>query len=374
MFPEELMQVISKYKSSNQNQIRNIYNNLLEITTSLKCIKNNIASDAYKIMTSDTISDTTEIMGDINLLKEQISYIESFTSNKSTDKYDIMQTHTEEISEELASPIFTKKVYPYLISDDLCPFCNTKLVQHYVYYQRVKDNKLQEESVVWHRCPACNKLFVIDYEADDFDFENTNIIVNKDKYDSVPQINIYTLIVLSNTLKCSSSHDTKDIVAKLPVLNEYGQISYISVNASYCPTCNRYTILKEDFNAIAGIVTCKVIDETVSYSSNNDLDIEIDTKHSILAQYGYNVQTKKDLSEQQRHIILSSIIEAQIMSRREVIDHISTLIERGSKIPNWKFATQKWKDDRQFVSDYQSNCLPEVVFNNIILKYRKPRS
>ncbi|MGN0290880.1 MAG: hypothetical protein ACI4C5_03030, partial [Lachnospiraceae bacterium] len=79
------------------------------------------------------------------------------------------------------------------------------------------------------------------------------------------------------------------------------------------------------------------------------------------------------LSEQQRHIILSSIIEAQILTRREVIDHISILIERGSKIPNWKTATQKWKEDRQFVSEYQSNCLPEVVFNNIILKYRKPK-
>ncbi len=43
-----------------------MYDNLLEITTSLKSIKNNIASDAYKIMTSDTISDATEIMSDIN--------------------------------------------------------------------------------------------------------------------------------------------------------------------------------------------------------------------------------------------------------------------------------------------------------------------
>lgn len=374
MFPEELMQIIIKYKNNNQTQIRNIYNNLLEITSSLKSIRNNLASDAYKIMTSDNISDTTEIMDDINLLKEQISYIESFTSSKSIENNDdTTLSNTEEIDEEI-TPIFTKKVYPYLIDDDLCPFCNVKLVQHYIYYQRINSNEINDESVAWHRCPACNKLFVIDYESEDFDFENTNIIVNKDKYNNIPQINIYTLIVLSNTLKCSFSHETKDIVAKLPTLNEYGQISYINVNASYCPTCNRFTILKDDFNAIKDIVTCKVIDETMSYSENsNSSEIEIEQKQSILAQYGYNVQTKKDLSEQQRHIILSSIIEAQIMSRREVIDHITTLIERGTKIPNWKIATQKWKEDRQFVSEYQSDNLPEVVFNNIILRYRKSK-
>lgn len=371
MFPIELMQIISKYKSSNQTQIRNIYNNLLEITTSLKSIKNNIASDAYKMMKSDEIADTTEIISDINTLKEQISYIESFTVNRKYKKSADMECHEEEDCGKVIIPMFTQRIYPYLISDDLCPFCNVKLVQNNILYQRIKDNKINKESMVCHRCPACNQLFIMDYEVDGFDFENTNISVNRNKYEEILPIDIYDIIVLRNTLKCSSNHDTKDIIAKLPVLNEYGEISYISVNASYCPTCNRYTMLKDDFNAIAGVVTCKVIDETVSYNSDNsEFDMVIDTKHSILAQYGYNVQTKKDLSEQQRHIILSSIIEAQIMNRREVIDHITTLIERGSKIPNWKYATQKWKDDKRFVSEYQSNNLPEVVFKKIILKYR----
>lgn len=367
------MQIVSKYKNSNQTQIRNIYNNLREIIISLKSIRDNLASEAYKIMTSDNLSDTTGIINDINLLKEQISYIESFTLNKTIkEENSVTKSDIEKSNEDITIPIFTKKVTVCLISDDLCPFCNVKLVQHYIYYQRMIDNKIHDESVIWYRCPACNKLFVVDYDAEDFDFENTNIIVNKDKYDAIPQIDIYTVIVLSNTLKCASNHETKDIIAKLPVLNECGQISYINVNASYCSVCNRFTILKNDFNAIKDIVTCKVIDETTTYSgNNNNSEMEIEQKQSILAQYGYNVQTKKDLSEQQRHIILSSIIEAQIMSRREVIDHITTLIERGSKIRNWENATQKWKDDRKFVSEYQSDCLPEVVFNNIILKYRK---
>lgn len=371
MFPEELMKIIDKYKGFNQSQIQNIYNNLREITSSLKNIRNNIASEAYQIMTSDDITDATEIISDINVLKEQIAYIESFISDKS-HKEETTEQNIEEIAEEPVPPIFNKKVFPYLVTDDICPFCNVKLNSHRIYAKRIVDGIIRDDSVMGYRCPVCNKLFLIDYEVEDLDFENTNIFINKDKYDEIPPIGIYTLIVLSNTLKCSASHDIKDIIAKLPVLNEYGQISYINVHASYCPTCNRYTMLKEDFHAIAGIVICKVVDETVSYNGSNNSDIEFDEKHSILAQYGYNVQTKKDLSEQQRHIVLSSIIEAQIMSRREVIDHITTLIERGSKIPNWKYATQKWKDDRQFVSEYQSDCLPEVVFNNIILKYRKP--
>lgn len=366
MFPEELTQVISKYKDDNKIHIQNIYDNLCGIMNSLKIIKSNIVSELSNILTSDDIVDTTEILEDINVLKEHISYINSFMSNRTIEDSVI----TEEFSEEII-PIFTKKVYPYLISDDLCPFDNVKLISHYIYYQKIVDNKIREYSMMGYRCPLCNKLFVIDYETEDFEFDDTNIIVNRSKYDLTPQISIYSIIILSNTLKCSANHDVKDIIAKLPVLNEQGQISYISVNASYCPTCNRYTILKEDFNAIAGIITCKIIDETVSCSNSSNFDTEIDNRYSILAQYGYNVQTKKDLSEQQRHIILSSIIEAQIMSRREVIDHINTLIERGSKIPSWKTATQKWKDDKQFVAEYDSDTLPEIIFDNIVLKYKK---
>ena len=90
--------------------------------------------------------------------------------------------------------------------------------------------------------------------------------------------------------------------------------------------------------------------------------------------YGYNVQTKKNLSEIQRQTILSSIIEANIMDRRDIANHLTTLIERGSKIPNWKDATLKWKQDREFVSDYKLGALPSIIFNSVIKKYTYKKS
>lgn len=368
MFPEELMQIIVKYKSDNQKQIQRICNSLYEIIASLKNIQNNMASDLYKISISDDLTDSTEILNDINVLKEQIAYIKSFTSNKPNEVTGQSNSIPDEVEDR--TPIFTKKVRLHLTFDDLCPFCNVKFVKHHIYYQRIVDNKMCEESMIGYRCPACNKLFIIDFETEDFDFKNTNITVKKNE--EIPPIDIYSVIILSNTLKCSANHKTKDLIAKIPVLNEDGEISYLKINASYCFECNRFTILKDDFCSIKDIIMCKVIDETVEYQNNNESEFDVEQKKSILTQYGYNVQTKKDLSEQQRHIILSSLIESHILTRREVIDHINTLIERGSKIPNWKTATQKWKDDKQFVAEYRNDSLPEVIFNNIVLKYKRP--
>lgn len=188
------------------------------------------------------------------------------------------------------------------------------------------------------------------------------------------QLGIHDVIVLSNTLKCSySNHKTTDVIIQVPVLYNDENVVQIPITASYCQEYNRYTILKDDFKAITGIIVCKVIDETISASSTNDDEIDIEQKQSILYSYGYNVQSKTNLSDRQRHMILASVIEAEILNRRQVADHLTTLIERGSKIPKWKDATEKWKQDKRYVEKYKTENLPTVIFDKIILKYRKSK-
>lgn len=367
MFPEEVIKILQKYQENNFNELNSINNNISEIIKQLKFVRSNLSKQLSELVDNDNINDNEqELLDDTKALRNYIQSIQLLKiENKLTNN-----TLSEEIAEEVSLPIFDKKVYLYLVSDDICPFCNCKMSRHLVYYQRIIDYSLKNEDVMWNRCPACKRLFVLDYDTEEFDFNGTNIMLNEEKYDEIPLINIYSVIVLSNTLNCSTNHKTKDLLAKIPVLNEDGEISYLKINASYCFNCKRFTILKSDFISIKDIIMCKVIDETSDYSNMVNNYFEIEQKKSILFQYGYNVQTKKNLSEIQRHIILSSIIEAQIMNRRDVINHINTLIERGSKIHSWNNATQKWKEDKQFVSEYKSDSLPEVIFSNIILKYK----
>ncbi|WP_313069736.1 hypothetical protein [Lacrimispora sp.] len=364
MFPDEIRQILNKYQNYNEGSIQNINKNINIIITEFKIINANIANQLNKLVIDKNTNNNAE-----ELLKDSIALRDYINSINLLEFEKTHKNNTTKILEESLF-VFDKMVFPYLVSDDLCPFCNVKLIPHLIYYQRNLNNQLLNDEIEWNKCPNCKRLFVLDYDAEAFNFDNTNITLNKDKYDEIPLIDIYSVIVLNNTLKCSLNHRSKDLMAKIPVLNESGQISYLKISASYCFDCERFTILKDDFNAIKDVVMCKVIDETSERQSNN-YDMEMGQKQSILYNYGYNVQTKKNLSEQQRRIILSSVIEANIMNRRDVVNHISTLIERGNKISSWKDATQKWKTDRKFVSEYQSECLPEVIFNNIILKYKK---
>ena len=207
--------------------------------------------------------------------------------------------------------------------------------------------------------------------------DSINSIPYKEAHHNIKELGIYDVIVLSSILKCSSSeHKIQDVNVFVPVLDDAGDIRYISVLASYCYDCNQYTILKDTFKQLDGIILCQVIDKTSSYDKQDleDDDIDIEQKQSILYKYGYNVKTQANLSRKQRQIILATVIESGIMTRIQVIDHLTILISRGAKIQSWKFATQKWKEDKYYVQNYNPNKLPSIITNKIILKYNELQS
>ena len=114
---------------------------------------------------------------------------------------------------------------------------------------------------------------------------------------------------------------------------------------------------------------CEVIDKTYTINNSDD-DTEIDQHESLLYRYGYNVKTSVNLSTKQRHIILASLVESGIMTRNQISDHLTMLINRGEKIDSWKDATDKWKQDRYYVQDYKTYNLPSVIADRILLKYK----
>lgn len=186
-----------------------------------------------------------------------------------------------------------------------------------------------------------------------------------------PVLSLCDVVVLNNTLTCDLNHKIYDITVALPVLNEDGDINNITVLASYCEDCDRYTITKDVFNNINGVLMCQVIDKTSTYYTDGvENDIEIDQHESLLYRYGYNVKTSKNLSTKQRHIIIASLVESGIMTRNQISDHLTVLINRGEKIDSWKDATDKWKQDRYYVQDYKTYNLPSVIANRILLEYK----
>ena len=198
----------------------------------------------------------------------------------------------------------------------------------------------------------------------------------KQTFYNIRELGIHDIIVLNSILKCSShGHKIQDINVFVPVLDESANIKYVSVLVSYCYDCNQYTMLKDTFKQLDGVILCQIIDKTKSYEKQDleEDDIDIEQKQSILYKYGYNVKSQANLSRKQRQTILATVVESGIMTKVQVIDHLSTLITRGAKIQSWKTATQKWKEDRHYVQSYNPNKLPNIITHKIILKYSEQK-
>lgn len=202
----------------------------------------------------------------------------------------------------------------------------------------------------------------------------TNIEINYNKNKLNVQnkcLDIHDIIVINSVKSCSwKEHILSDVKVKIPVLYENSDVVQIDVTISYCQDCNKYIMLKDDYIRITGIIMCQIIDETVKLDHIAQDNVLTQQKNSILYHYGYNVSAQSDISEKNRHIILASVIEANILTRIQVEDHLQILIDRGSKIPSWGDAVQKWKRDKHFIHNYKTEKLPKIIFDKIILKYK----
>lgn len=364
MFPKEISDIIIKYNSSN-DELSTINAAIDELIFQLNSINGNIKERINCLLTTvETTAEEERLFHDSKILREYISTLSMIRNGRESKIINQTTTHNDNLD-------------LYICYDNVCPACNCKMEEENIQYTKIGFNGNTKGNLTIQKCPNCNRKFVIDYDLDGIDIDYTNIILHSD-YCIKDELNFNDVIVLTTVASCSSKgHNITDIEARIPIIEMNGSINYISKNVAYCRECNHYIMLKSDFLDLDTVIACKVIDQTIPYEPSKTGDeLEIKQRQSVLYQYGYNVKAKDKLTDKQRHLILAMVVESEILTRSQISSHLDTLIERGSKIPNWKEATEKWKQDRNYISKFKSENLPKIVTEKLILRYsvKKDRS
>lgn len=183
---------------------------------------------------------------------------------------------------------------------------------------------------------------------------------------------VITAIVLSDNRKCMQpNHKLFDVIAKVCLADLKGKVILSSVKSAYCDTCNTYFVLKEDFKQLKlkGVLLCSVEDKTTHYLLTHKNQKYNTIGESRIHKMGYNVRKDYGYTEVQRHIILANIIENTDISQHEILSIIDADVARHKNKSTHRQAVKKWMSDREFVSKYKTGDLPEVLIDNIILKY-----
>ncbi len=179
-------------------------------------------------------------------------------------------------------------------------------------------------------------------------------------------------LVRTTSFSCrKNGHKYKEITACVTVILSRNRFQEIYLPGWYCEKCKCYYISENDFERIdrIGAIVAQVYSEKEwrekgrAYRSFSDLSEE-----SILHKLGYNVNAADNLSDAVRQDILASAVDFNLITRREVIDFLTWMINTRSNNDRMQTAIGKWETDLRFISDYKLNSREYVKVKSLTIK------
>lgn len=379
MLDKQIIDILLKYKDKNSQEITNINNSINSIKGELENVQANLSLQAYKELADLNKKDNNMFLQksqDALYLKEYYQKFDTFLipidTEEDTSKEDDNKSDNNETVQSSKEP--DEYLELYLTPDEVCPCCHASMnnVKDYYYDSSEKDYK----QISIFKCNVCDKKYVTfrSIKGIQNNLEHTNIILHMNYHHLLDIYNKIYIQVQKTIKSCiNKKHQISDITVQIPMIHKNGTVGFEILPATYCNQCQKYIMLKDDFDKIEGIILCEVIDETTNENESSG-DFSSSDKQSELYRHGYNVQAKKGLSETQRHIILLSLINSNKIGKGEICSYLGGLIEKYQPIPKFSEAVKKWKDDRDFVAKSNSEDIPSYVADKIILKFSCQKS
>lgn len=379
MLDKQIIDILLKYKDKNSQEITNINNSINSIKGELENVQANLSLQAYKELADLNKKDNNMFLQksqDALYLKEYYQKFDTFLipidTEEDTSKEDDNKSDNNETVQSSKEP--DEYLELYLTPDEVCPCCHASMnnVKDYYYDSSEKDYK----QISIFKCNVCDKKYVTfrSIKGIQNNLEHTNIILHMNYHHLLDIYNKIYIQVQKTIKSCiNKKHQISDITVQIPMIHKNGTVGFEILPATYCNQCQKYIMLKDDFDKIEGIILCEVIDETTNENESSG-DFSSSDKQSELYRHGYNVQAKKGLSETQRHIILLSLINSNKIGKGEICSYLGGLIEKYHPIPKFSEAVKKWKDDRDFVAKSNSEDIPSYVADKIILKFSCQKS
>lgn len=138
----------------------------------------------------------------------------------------------------------------------------------------------------------------------------------------------------------------------------------IILNVEYCTECKKfileYTVF-EEYRRRYGVLVGN-FRMVVNGEFDSDYDL---AEESPLMLSGYNVSQKDGYTSKERHYILARIIHDRIMDKGDVIRYLSYFIRKNGAKRGNEMALSKWREDLEFVQNYNINTQPSTIISDI---------
>ena len=184
-------------------------------------------------------------------------------------------------------------------------------------------------------------------------------------------LRVKDFVVRRTTFKCRhKDHKLQNINATISLINQNGEVKQATIPAGYCPNCNVFFIMESTYQnlILKGTLICRVSDEKAYLSNSTFVNGMQLAQESVLKQYGYSVSQQDDLTSARRRKILALLVDNKILTRSDIISYLDFFISQKKYDNKFGKAIDKWKSDREFISEYKAGQYSTYGIRSI---YRK---
>jgi len=164
------------------------------------------------------------------------------------------------------------------------------------------------------------------------------------------------VIVITHAMYCKNSeHTVYPCIGLVPILTNDNVETVYEIYLGYCKECNQHYMFEQDYKRMlaVGKPLCKVYEIYEYEALLNNSEFKYNSQ-SVLNSMGYNVDASIALVTDERHRILMSVIDNNMIRVHELIDFLYWLIRTRETQPKYDNAVKKWKEDVIFVENYSS--------------------
>ncbi len=135
------------------------------------------------------------------------------------------------------------------------------------------------------------------------------------------------------------------------------------INVNYCSVCKKYYINADQYRDFALRYGLPVVRLMFDQFNNYPTDSSGWCEESTLHVMGYNVSSKDNLSDDERHQILLHAIKTNTLTKPEIISFLEFLVHRNEGNLHFANACSKWREDIEFIRKYNLDAQRKIVGN-----------
>lgn len=164
-----------------------------------------------------------------------------------------------------------------------------------------------------------------------------------------------------NCIRCKRYSNHKIISATAMIKTE--QKERVPINIEYCTECDKFLMPYSSFESYRKRYEFLII-KLQEVDADGDFPQEFYTSlkrsnNSPLKLAGYNVNAAQGLKTERRHQLLANIISDGVLPKYRVIEYLCYFISQGEYQDRMQNAVAKWKEDLEFVENYQIEEQPK---------------